>query len=165
MSPAPRRRCSFFLADDSASAAFGAALAPHLRPGMVLYLEGDLGAGKTSIVRAMLRALGHQGAVKSPTFALVEVYVISSLYFYHFDFYRFSHPEEFIDAGLEEYFNGSAVCLIEWPAKAAPYLPPPDIVVALSFADQGRSVDVLAQSSEGETCLLALEKSPPALPP
>lgn len=152
---------SHFLPDENATAVFGARLAAALRPGMVIYLEGDLGAGKTTLVRAALRALGHAGPVKSPTYSLVEVYVISSLYFYHFDFYRFNYPEEFVDAGLGEYFRSDSVCLVEWPDKAAGFVPPPDLVVALRFEAAGRRVDLLARSPEGETCLRALTLPPP----
>ncbi|QRJ63434.1 tRNA (adenosine(37)-N6)-threonylcarbamoyltransferase complex ATPase subunit type 1 TsaE [Azospira restricta] len=120
---------------------------------MVVYLDGDLGAGKTTLVRAMLRALGHAGPVKSPTYTLVEVYVISSLYWYHFDFYRFNHPEEFVDAGLGEYFRSDSVCLVEWPDKAAGYVPPPDLVVALAFAGNGRRAVLSPRSPEGRQCL------------
>lgn len=156
---------SRFLADENATATFGAALARVLRPGMVVYLEGDLGAGKTTLVRAALRSLGHAGPVKSPTYSLVEVYVISSLYWYHFDFYRFNHPEEFVDAGLGEYFRSDAVCLVEWPDKAAGFVPPPDLVVALRFDGEGRRVDVSARSPEGGACLGALAPPPPGPTP
>src|SRR6185369_7401985 len=101
----PEFTAVFPLPDEAATQHFGAALAPRLRPGMVIFLEGDLGAGKTTLSRALIRALGHTGPVKSPTYALVEVYVFSSLYLYHFDFYRFESPEEFLDAGFGEYFN------------------------------------------------------------
>ncbi len=147
---------SRFLPDETATAAFGAALAKVLPPGAVVYLDGDLGAGKTTLVRAALRALGHAGPVKSPTYSLVEVYVFSSLYWYHFDFYRFNHPEEFVDAGLGEYFRSDSVCLVEWPDKAAGFVPPPDLVVALRFEGDGRRVVLSARSPEGEACLRAL---------
>jgi tRNA threonylcarbamoyladenosine biosynthesis protein TsaE len=144
---------SYFLADEAATEVFGRQLAACLSPGMVIYLEGDLGAGKTTLVRALLRAVGHQGPVKSPTYTLVEVYVVSSLYWYHFDFYRFNHPEEFVDAGLGEYFRSDSVCLVEWPDKAAGFVPPPDLVVALDFEQDGRRVTLCARSPEGEQCL------------
>jgi tRNA threonylcarbamoyladenosine biosynthesis protein TsaE len=118
-SPSGNLPYSDFLADEAATTDFARKLAVCLHPGLVVYLEGDLGAGKTTLVRALLRALGHKGPVKSPTYALVEVYVVSSLYWYHFDFYRFNHPEEFVDAGLGEYFRNDSVCLVEWPDKAA----------------------------------------------
>lgn len=158
MSPAWR------LADEAQTVAFGAALAGVLRPGMVVYLDGDLGAGKTTLVRALLRALGHAGPVKSPTYSLVEVYVISSLYWYHFDFYRFNHPEEFVDAGLDEYFRNDSVCLVEWPDKAAGCVPPPDLVLSLGFAGEGRRVAVDARSPGGEACLQLLSARLAQLP-
>jgi tRNA threonylcarbamoyladenosine biosynthesis protein TsaE len=144
---------SCFLADEAATALLGRRLAVSLRPGMVVYLVGDLGAGKTTLVRALLRALGHEGPVKSPTYTLVEVYVVSSLYWYHFDFYRFNHPEEFVDAGLGEYFRNDSICLVEWPDKAAGFVPAADLVVTLDFAEEGRRITLSAGSPEGGQCL------------
>jgi len=152
----PEPTISLDLPDEAASLALAAQLAPCLRPGMVVYLDGDLGAGKTTLVRAMLRALGHTGPVKSPTYTLVEVYVFSSLYWYHFDFYRFNHPEEFVDAGLGEYFRSDSVCLVEWPDKAAGFVPAADLVVALDFAGaagDARRARLAATSAEGVRCL------------
>ena len=127
-----------------------------LQPGLVIYLEGDLGAGKTTLSRALIRALGHTGPVKSPTYSLVEVYVISSLYLYHFDFYRFGSPEEFVDAGLGEYFRKDSVCLVEWPEKAAGYVPPADLRLAIGHESAGRRFRPLACSEEGQQCLTSL---------
>lgn len=146
--------------------ALGQALAPLLVSGMVVYLEGDLGAGKTTLVRALLRALGHQGPVKSPTYALVEVYKLSSLYLYHFDFYRFNHPEEFVDAGLDDYFRQGAACLVEWPDKAGAYVPTADLRLVFRFRpDGGREVDVLSGSPGGASCLKCLSAQQDLLPP
>lgn len=140
--------------------ALGQALAPLPMPGMVIWLDGDLGTGKTTLVRAMLRALGYTGPVRSPTYTLVEVYVVSRIYWYHFDFYRFSNPEEFLDAGLDEYFRNDAVCLVEWPDKAAGFVPPADLTLRLRFPAQascrGRSANLLACSERGEACLNVL---------
>jgi tRNA threonylcarbamoyladenosine biosynthesis protein TsaE len=146
------------LADVAASEKLGAQLAPCLAPGLVIYLQGDLGAGKTTLVRALLYALGHQGAVKSPTYSLVEVYVVSRLYLYHFDFYRFMSPEEFLDAGLGEYFRNDSICLVEWPDKAAGYVPPADLVLTLSHTENGagRVCVPAAKSKEGQSCLTKL---------
>ncbi|WP_303783983.1 tRNA (adenosine(37)-N6)-threonylcarbamoyltransferase complex ATPase subunit type 1 TsaE [Azovibrio restrictus] len=144
------------LPDEAATQRLGGLLARCIRPGLVIYLEGDLGAGKTTLVRALLRALGHTGPVKSPTYALVEVYVISSLYLYHFDFYRFGSPEEFVDAGLGEYFRGDSVCLVEWPEKAAGYVPPADLRLAVGHEPPGRRCRPLACSEEGQQCLTRL---------
>jgi tRNA threonylcarbamoyladenosine biosynthesis protein TsaE len=149
------------LADEAATLALGRSLAPALGPGMVVWLDGDLGAGKTTLARALIRALGHAGPVKSPTYTLVEVYVVSSLYLYHFDFYRFTDPKEFLDAGLDEYFRDDAVCLVEWPGKAAGFVPPADLVVRLRFPDgassRRRIADLLACSERGCQCLNLLD--------
>ena len=147
------------LPDEAATGVLGGALASSLTPGTVVWLEGDLGAGKTTLVRGLLRALGYDGPVKSPTYTLVEVYVVSSIYLYHFDFYRFNEPEEFDDAGLAEYFREDAVCLVEWPAKAEGYVPAPDLVLAFRFADgagTGRLLEIHACSEVGRQCLSAL---------
>ena len=145
------------LADESATDAFGAELAKVLRPGLMVTLSGDLGAGKTALVRAMLRALGYPGKVKSPTYTLVEFYVISSLYLYHFDFYRFNDPDEWHEAGFREYFNENSVCLVEWPEKAGDLLPPPDLRISLNIREPGRDVTVEAGSEKGRQCLSFLE--------
>jgi tRNA threonylcarbamoyladenosine biosynthesis protein TsaE len=149
------------LPDEAAAGQFGQRLAPLLAPGMVVWLDGDLGAGKTTVVRALLRALGHSGPVKSPTYTLVEIYVISRIYWYHFDFYRFNFPEEFLDAGLGEYFRDDAVCLVEWPEKAAEYVPAPDLVVRFQFAEPGRTLEFVACSEKGQECLNMLKSGLP----
>jgi tRNA threonylcarbamoyladenosine biosynthesis protein TsaE len=124
-----------------------------LRDGLKIYLSGELGAGKTTLVRGLLRALGYRGRVKSPTFTLVELYHLSRLDLYHFDFYRFEDPREWIDAGFREAFGGNAVCLVEWPEKAAGELPPADLRIRLEHADAGRHVRLAADTDEGTQCL------------
>ena len=141
-----------FLADEAATLAFGGALAEKLEPGMVIYLSGDLGAGKTTLARGILRGLGFTGRVKSPTFALVEAYKLSKLYLYHFDFYRFDQPTEFAASGLAEYFQPDAVCLVEWPEKAAG-LPPADLRLSIAVSGSGRCVDIDAETEAGRRCL------------
>ena len=145
--------------------ALGSAIVRKLAPGMVVWLEGDLGAGKTTLVRGLLRAAGDNGPVKSPTYTLVEVHVVSGLNFYHFDFYRFNQAEEYLDAGLDEYFSGSGICLVEWPDKAAPYLPAADIRIELRVdpGDEGRIARIAAASDKGRTCLAGVmsSSSPP----
>jgi tRNA threonylcarbamoyladenosine biosynthesis protein TsaE len=147
---------SLTLPDEAATLALGAALARALAPGLVIWLEGDLGSGKTTLVRGVLRGLGYAGNVKSPTFTLVELYVISSLNLHHFDFYRFSQPEEYLDAGLDEYFQDGAVCLVEWPDKAGDFLAPADLRVALFVADHGRHADIVSFTEAGRACLSKL---------
>ncbi len=139
--------------NESATQALGRELASVLKPGMVVWLDGELGAGKTTLVRALLRALGHDGPVKSPTYTLVEVYVVSSLYLYHFDFYFFFEEEEFEEAGLGEYFRHDALCLVEWPAKAGAYLPPADLRLRFCFDGPGRILELCACSEVGQQCL------------
>ena len=127
---------------------------------MSLYLRGDLGSGKTTLVRGLLRALGYEGRVKSPTYALVELYTVSRLDFYHFDFYRFNDPEEWRDAGFREYFNHTSVCLVEWPEKAAGLLPDADLDVAFEFVGDGRDLSVSAGTQSGKACLNRLMQMP-----
>ena len=147
------------LPDAAATERVGAALAPALTGGSVVLLHGDLGAGKTTLVRGVLRAMGWTGTVKSPTYTLVEHYPFSRLYFYHFDFYRFADPSEWETAGLAEYFRDDAVCLVEWPERVAEMLPPADLEITLRHpvADaSGRELARVANSAEGERCLSAM---------
>ncbi len=144
------------LPTEAETLALGQALAVGLAPGMVIYLSGELGAGKTTLARGMLRGLGYGGKVKSPTFTLVEVYEFSRLYLYHFDFYRFSSPQELREAGFREYFNPQSVCLVEWPEKAAG-LPAADLKVVLHVAGTGRNVSIFADSEAGASCLKRLQ--------
>jgi tRNA threonylcarbamoyladenosine biosynthesis protein TsaE len=148
------------LTDAGETAALGARLARELRGGMVITLCGDLGTGKTTLVRGALRALGWTGAVKSPTYTLVEHYFLSSLYFYHFDFYRFADPSEWETAGLADCFRPDAVCLIEWPERVAGLLPPPDLALTLAHPSdasaEGREITLDARTEAGERCLVAM---------
>src|SRR5690554_7466701 len=153
------------LGDETDTLQAGAALASGLEAGLVVYLIGDLGAGKTTLVRGCLRALGHTGKVKSPTYTLLEPYSVSRLNLYHFDFYRFNVPEEFLEAGLDEYFSRQEVCLIEWPDKAEPYLPDADIVIRLTLSTPGRNLKVAAYTEAGKKCVQTMMQNlqPPSL--
>ena len=146
-----------FLPAEADTLALGAGLAPHLQGGMVVYLSGELGAGKTTLARGILKGLGHPGKVKSPSFALVEVYKLSRLYLYHFDFYRFTDPRELGEAGFRECFNPESVCLVEWPEKAAGALPAADLKIGMKVAGSGRQVEVQADTETGRLCLERFE--------
>jgi len=145
------------LRDEAATSALGAALSRVLAPGLVIYLHGDLGAGKTALTRALLHAAGHTGKVKSPTYTLCEPYQIRLagrvVQVIHFDLYRMSSPEEFLDAGFREDFNQDTICIVEWPEKGAPVLPAPDLDVLLQVCGEGRTVELKALSALGSSCL------------
>ena len=132
---------------------FGAEIATILRPGLIIFLKGDLGAGKTTLARGILRGLGYGGKVKSPTYNLVEVYEISRLYFYHFDFYRFTDPLEWEEAGFRECFNENSICLVEWPEKAEKLLPIADIQISFIISGTRRNIEIKAGTEVGRQCL------------
>jgi tRNA threonylcarbamoyladenosine biosynthesis protein TsaE len=123
---------------------------------MVIYLSGELGAGKTTLARGILRGLGHTGKVKSPSFALVEPYEVSRLYLYHFDFYRFTDPRELGDSGFREYFGPDSVCLVEWPENAAGMIPPADLKLEVTVLGSGRMVEIGSGTEAGRICLARL---------
>jgi tRNA threonylcarbamoyladenosine biosynthesis protein TsaE len=152
------------LSDEAATLALGAALSACLVPGLSIHLSGGLGAGKTTLVRGVLRGLGHEGPVRSPTYTLVEVYEVSRLHLHHFDFYRFHDPREWIDAGFRENFGGSNVTLVEWPERAAGVLPPPDVEIRLETAGEGRRASLTAFTLDGESVLDRLRASRPSSP-
>lgn len=145
------------LADEAATASLAAKLARALAPGMVICLRGDLGAGKTTLVRSLLRALGYGGRVKSPTYTLVEQYEASGLHLRHFDLYRFRDAAEWEAAGFRDEFNGSNVCLIEWPEKAQGLLPQEDIAIVLEILPHGRTAVLTAHTAIGKKCLTVLQ--------
>ena len=138
--PDPAMTISLLLADEPATRALGEALAASLFPGLRIYLRGHLGAGKTTLVRSILKALGYQGRVKSPTYTLVELYPLSRLNLYHFDFYRFRDRNEWREAGFSDYFDHDNVCLVEWPEKAGQNLPDADLDIALEVLGYGEHV-------------------------
>ena len=130
------------LPDEQATLKLGAHLAGFMAPGLTIFLIGDLGAGKTTLVRGLLRGLGFEGRVKSPTYTLVESYSVSSLYLYHFDLYRFKHEQEWLDAGFDEIFDGNNICLVEWPERAMNLLPRADVEISLALEGEGRTVKI-----------------------
>lgn len=147
---------TLYLADEQAMSDFGARIARITQGHGLIFLEGNLGMGKTTLSRGVIRGLGHVGAVKSPTFTLVEPYEIGDVRAFHFDLYRLVDPEELEFLGIRDYFEDDALCLIEWPDKGAGFLPKPDLTITISPQDSGRSLTILSQGSRGEAWCAAL---------
>lgn len=135
---------SSYLADEAATLAFGARLVRRLQPGSLVFLCGDLGAGKTTLVRGMLRGLGFEGPVKSPTYTLLEPYEFSNYMVYHFDFYRVASSQELDFIGIDELVDSSALKLVEWPERVAERLPPADLTVRMRAQGEGRRIEIEA---------------------
>lgn len=152
------------LHDEAGTVALGAALARAIRAGLTIYLHGDLGVGKTALTRALLHAAGFDGHVKSPTYTLAEPYRIvlsgKAVDVMHFDLYRMTSADDFLDAGFREYFNARTICIVEWPEKAAGVLPAADLDVFLRMAGSGREVELCAHSDQGFECLDRLKFAP-----
>jgi len=144
---------SAFLPDEAATLRFGEKLAQLLQPGLFVALSGELGSGKTTLARGILRGLGYEGKVKSPTYTLVEVYELSRLDLYHFDLYRFKDSLELLEAGFRDDFDSRNVCLVEWPERAKDLLPIADLSVSLAEERGGRHVRIAAQTESGKNCL------------
>ena len=144
------------LKEESQTHRLAESMARHLSPGMNIYIEGELGVGKTTFVRALLRGLGYQDKVKSPTYTLVEPYSLDQFTIYHFDLYRFKNETEWDDAGFREYFNNTSICIIEWPEKAIHILPKPDILMKLSHTPLGRHLHLMSDTLKGMECLKAI---------
>jgi len=153
----PAMQLTRHLPAEADTLALGAAVAAGLTPGMVIYLRGELGAGKTTLARGLLQSLGVTERIKSPTYTLVEPYIVSSLYLYHFDFYRLQHPDEWVDAGFRDYFSSDAVCLVEWPDKAGAQLPAADMTIDLATAGDARKATLSADTEAGINCLRRLQ--------
>ena len=147
---------NYDLKDESETLRLAESMASHLSPGMNLYLKGELGSGKTTFVRGVLRGLGYQDKVKSPTYTLVEPYSLEKFTIHHFDLYRFKNDTEWDEAGFREYFNNTSICLVEWPEKAGHILPKPDISIELSHTPHGRHLHLISYTSIGTECLKAI---------
>ncbi|MDO3720429.1 tRNA (adenosine(37)-N6)-threonylcarbamoyltransferase complex ATPase subunit type 1 TsaE [Marinobacter sp. chi1] len=150
----------FFLQNEAETEALGQEVARHViasERGLTLFLDGDLGMGKTTMSRGIMRGLGHKGAVKSPTYTLVEPYEDLTVPAYHFDLYRLGDPEELEYMGIRDYFSGGNVCLIEWPERGEGLLPEPDIEIHFEREGDGRSVVLRAGTEDGADLLNRLE--------
>jgi len=144
------------LGNEQATAVLATQLATHCQQGAVLYLQGDLGTGKTTFSRYLLQALGHQGVVKSPTYTLVETYQLAGLTVYHFDLYRLHDAEELEFMGIRDYFNQQSLCLIEWPERGEGFLPLPDLRIQLTQQGELRTLRLTATSQPGSKIITIL---------
>lgn len=137
--------------------AMGGLLANYCPASCVIYLQGDLGAGKTTLVRGFLRGLGYQGNVKSPTYTLLEPYELQSHACYHFDLYRLADPDELEFLGVQDLLDGDAILLVEWPERGAGCLPQADLVIDLKHAGKARRLSIMGRTRIGTAIVLRLE--------
>lgn len=145
-----------FLPDEGETQKLGAFLSQVLEPHQVIWLVGEMGAGKSTLVRAILQALGIKGRIKSPSFSLAESYASSLGMVYHIDLWRLSRPQSWEERGLGELIQEGALVFIEWPERALGFVPEPDWVIRLCFLGEGRGAGIAAASAKGERGLLAL---------
>ncbi|ATC93442.1 tRNA threonylcarbamoyladenosine biosynthesis protein TsaE [Pseudoalteromonas tunicata] len=137
------------LENELATVAMGNALAEVIKSGAVIFLHGDLGAGKTTLTRGIIQGFGHQGKVKSPTYTIVEPYELAAQQIYHFDLYRLADPEELEFMGIRDYFASNAICLIEWPEKGGMLLAEPDLDITLEYVDEQRKISIIGRTTKG----------------
>lgn len=157
---------TFLLPDEAATLDLGSRLAQCLKTflnqnpqkSLTLYLNGKLGAGKTTLSRSIVRAFGHQGNVKSPTYTLVEEYALTPFMVYHFDLYRLADPEELEFMGIRDYFRPQTLCLVEWAARGAGMVPAADLVIQLDYTGSGRTLTLLPQNPIGQHLVDELNK-------
>ncbi|MFT7491472.1 MAG: tRNA threonylcarbamoyladenosine biosynthesis protein TsaE [Pseudohongiellaceae bacterium] len=147
-----------YLADELQTVSAGMRIGACLGAGMTVFLDGQLGAGKTTLTRGILQALGYSGAVKSPTYTLVEPYEQLLTTIYHFDLYRLGDPEELEYMGIREYFDSDSICLVEWPERGLEYLPEPDVILALipkkdGLGAVGRQLTITTVTAQGDSVL------------
>jgi len=141
------------LENEEATLALARTFANKLEPGMVIYLSGDLGAGKTTFSRGLIQSLGHRGAVKSPTYTLVESYRLPKIDVHHFDLYRLADPEELEYMGIRDYFDGNSLAIVEWPSRGEGVVAAADIEVEISHLIEGRDIVIKGKTARGESWL------------
>jgi len=141
------------LENEEATLSLARTFANNLVPGMVIYLRGDLGAGKTTFSRGLIQGLGHDGAVKSPTYTLVETYRLLNNVVHHFDLYRLADPEELEYMGIRDYFDGSSIAIVEWPSRGEGVVAPADIEIEISHLIEGRDIVITGTTARGESWL------------
>jgi len=155
------KQLEYFLPDEAATIAIGSGLAEVLKSStvqqsLVVYLNGDLGAGKTTLTRGFVRGMGHVGNVKSPTYTLVEPYELANWRIFHFDLYRLADAEELEYMGIRDYFNNDCCCFIEWPEKGTGLLAKADLIINIVYQDEQRIIDLQAESEHGEQVITEL---------
>ncbi len=155
------KQLEYFLADEAATIAIGSGLAEVLKSAtvqqaLVVYLNGDLGAGKTTLTRGFVRGMGHVGNVKSPTYTLVEPYELGEWRVFHFDLYRLADAEELEYMGIRDYFNNDCCCFIEWPEKGTGLLAKADLIINIAYQDEQRVIKLQAETVYGEQVISAL---------
>lgn len=148
-----------YLADETATMMLGRDIAKCCPDHhFTIHLEGDLGAGKTTLTRGLLQYMGHTGHVKSPTYTLIERYDLNNRSLFHFDLYRLTDPEELDYLGLDDYLSNDSICIIEWPKRGSGYLPKPDLNITLDYQNNGRQALITAYTPSGEHLLKILDK-------
>ena len=150
------KELKILLSNEKNTLDLGENISTHLFAGLLIFLKGDLGAGKTTLARGLIKGLGHTGPVKSPTYSLIEQYEFDVFTLNHFDLYRFTNPNEWLAAGFEEYINSYDVTLIEWPEKSAEFLPKPDLEIELLYENESRIVIIKGFTEKGNKCLANL---------
>ncbi|MEI6858966.1 MAG: tRNA (adenosine(37)-N6)-threonylcarbamoyltransferase complex ATPase subunit type 1 TsaE [Shewanella sp.] len=146
-----------FLDNEQDTVELGERLAQIIIPPLVLNLSGELGAGKTTLSRGLIQALGHEGTVKSPTYALVEPYELNGIELFHFDLYRLHDPEELEYMGIRDYFSDNSVCIIEWPERGYGVMPMADISIEIKYVGSSRTVEITSGSIKGQVLLSKLK--------
>lgn len=155
------KQLEYFLPDEAATIAIGSGLAEVVKNAavqhtLVVYLNGDLGAGKTTLTRGFVRGMGHVGNVKSPTYTLVEPYELANWRIFHFDLYRLADAEELEYMGIRDYFNSDCCCFIEWPEKGTGLLAKADLIINIAYQGEQRIIELQAESVHGEQVMTEL---------